>query len=421
MSKNITVIILAAGKGERMRSDLPKVLHPICGRPMFLYTLDLVKSLKIKNVIVVLGHKHREVVRLLSKNVKVVLQKRLLGTADAVKCTKGYLRGFKGSLLILYADHALFKRETISKLVRHHIKNNLDATLLTAVVNDPVGYGRILRDRGGVVSGVVEENKANDFQKDIKEINLGASCFDKEKLFDALRYIKADNPKKEYYLTESIGVLYKRDVSIEAIRISDIDEAMGINHYPDLVKANRLMRKRIHENLMKQGVRVFDPDSTFIDWDVKIGQNTTIYPFTVIERDVKIGKNCSIGPFTHLRPGTVIKDNVILGNFVELVRSDVGKRCRVKHFSYLGDSRIGSYVNIGAGSVTANFDGKKKSVTVIKDRAFIGSDTILIAPVKVGKSAVTGAGSVITKDNNVPDRGVVVGVPAKILKKRSKR
>lgn len=419
--KNITAIILAAGKGERMRSGLPKVLHPICGRPMLQYSLDLVKSLKIKNIVMVLGYRHAKIKKLLPKTVKIVIQKNPRGTADALKVTARFLKDFKGELLILYADHPLFKKETIEDLIKHHIRNRLDATLLTAKTDGPWGYGRILRDEFGNICEIVEENKANAFQKDIKEINLGASCFNKKKIFAVLKYIKADNPKREYYLTESVGILYKGDALIESVRISDINEARGVNCYSDLAKANRIMQDRIHLYLMQKGVRIFDPSSTFIDWDARISPSAIIYPFTVIERNVKIGKNCSIGPFCHLRPGTVVKDNVVLGNFVETVRSKIGSRTKVKHFSYLGDGRIGQDVNIGAGSVTANFDGRKKNITVIKDKAFIGSDTVLVAPVKIGKSSITGAGSVVTRGRSIPDGKVVAGVPAKILKKRKKR
>ena len=415
--KNIAAIILAAGKGERMKSEMPKVLHPICGRPMLEYVLDLVRALRIDKRIVILGHQHKTVRKSIAKGINIVIQKRLLGTADAVRCAMNLLRNFKGSILVLYADHPLFKRATIENLIRQHIKNNLDVTLLTAIADNPSGYGRILRDRYGSICAIVEEAKANDFQKEIKEVNLGAACFNKEKLFTALKYIKRNNPKREYYLTDTVGILYKRNAIIEALRAHDTMEALGINNYSDLIQANRLMQRWIHEGLINKGVKIFDPDSTFIDWGVGIGKDTVIYPFTIIERDVKIGKNCSIGPFCHLRPRTVIRDNVTLGNFVEVSRSHIGKETLIKHFSYLGDSRVGEKVNIGAGTVTANFDGKKKNITIIKDRAFIGSDTVLIAPVEVGRSAVTGAGAVVIKNKNVPDGKVAVGVPAKILNK----
>jgi bifunctional UDP-N-acetylglucosamine pyrophosphorylase/glucosamine-1-phosphate N-acetyltransferase len=387
---------------------------------MFLYTLDLVKKYKAKHIIAVLGHKHKMLKEYLPGGIKVVIQKRLLGTADAVRCTNRFLKAFKGTVLVLYADHPLFKEETIRKLIKHHLRNNCDVTLLTAKTYNPAGYGRILRDEYGNICGIIEENQANEFQKEIKEVNLGAICFNRRYLFKVLRQVKQDSRKKEYYLTQAIKLLYKQGALIESVKIANLDEAMGINCYSDLVKANQFMRKKICENLTNQEVKIVDPGSTFIDWDVKIGKHTVIYPFTIIDSGVKIGKYCSIGPFCHLRPGTTIKDKSQIGNFSELVRSKVGNRTRIKHFSYIGDARIGQDVNIGAGTVTANFDGKKKNITIIKDRAFIGSDTVLVAPVKIGKSAVTGAGCAVTKNKNVPDGKVVTGVPARILNKRGK-
>ena len=418
MAKDIVAIILAAGKGKRMKSSLPKVLHPLCERPMLDYVLDLVDGLRIKRKILVLGENHGMIKKHLKRKIEVAIQRKPQGTADAVKATEEKLKNFKGDLLILYADHPLFKKETIKMLIEHHQKNKLDLTLLTAYLKKPQGYGRIIRDRTGCVCKVLEEDKLNEYQKQIKEINLGACCFNKESLFSVLKDIKRNNVQKEYYLTDAVELLYKKNALIDAIKIEDIKEAMGINSYADLAKANRIMQERIIQRLFQKGVRIVDPSSTFIAYGTRIGEGTVIYPFTIIEKDVKIGRNCSLGPFIHLRRGTTIKDNVVLGNFLEVVRSRIGENTFAKHFSYLGDAWIGKGVNIGAGTVTANFDGKKKNPTIIKDKAFIGSDTILIAPLKVGKSAVTGAGSVIPHHHNVSDGEVVVGVPAKPLKNK---
>jgi bifunctional UDP-N-acetylglucosamine pyrophosphorylase/glucosamine-1-phosphate N-acetyltransferase len=418
MKNNLAVIILAAGKSTRMKSDTPKVLHPVCSRPMLGYVLDLVRDLKIKKAIAVLGYKREAVKKLLTPGIKIAIQRRLIGSGDAVRAAGNLLKGFKGTVLVLYGDNPLLKKETVSQLLKHHIESNSDATVLTAEVDKPSGYGRILRDKYGSILGIVEEKDADDFQKDIKEINTGIICFNKDKLFANLRYLKPDNLKKEYYLTDIIGIFYKKGYLVDHVKVSDINEALGINNRSDLAKANCLMQKRLNEELMQRGVTLVDPDSSFISYGTKIGQDSTIYPFTVIERNVKIGKRCRIGPFVHLRENTEIQDDVAVGNFLEIVRSKISSHSRAKHFCYIADSRIGGKVNIGAGTVTANFDGKKKSSTIIKNGAFIGSDTILIAPVKIGKGAITGAGSVVLKNKNVADNTVVVGVPAKTLKRK---
>jgi len=416
--KNIACIILAAGKSTRMKSDMPKVMHPLCGRPVLNYVLDLVKDSKISNVIAVLGHRHQEVRKIIPAGIKIAIQKRLAGTADALKSALPLLRNFKGTLLVLYADSPLLKKETVKQLLKQHKDGNSDVTLLTAVLEKPFGYGRILRDKYAAICGIAEDKDVDDYQKDIKEINTGIACFNKEKLERAIRHVQANNRKKEFYLTDVIGILYKNGAVINNLLLKDIDEALGINSRLDLAKANKLMHKRINEALMRSGVSIIDPDSSLISYGVKIGQDTVIYPFTVIQNNVRIGKRCSIGPFVHLREGTRIEDDVAVGNFLEIARSILSSKTLIKHFGYIGDSRIGRQVNIGAGTVTANFDGKRKHSTVIKDGAFIGCDTVFIAPLKIGRGAQTGAGSVIVKNTNVPDKSIVVGIPAKLLKKK---
>ena len=418
MRKNLAIIILAAGKSTRMKSGIPKVLHPICARPMLGYVLDLVRDLKPKKCVAVLGYKHEEVKKVLNPGIKIAVQKRLIGTADAVKVGLAVLKNFKGTVLVLYGDNPLLTKETINKLLKYHIENNLDTTLLTAQLDKPTGYGRILRDKYSSICGIVEEKDADDFQKDIKEINTGIICFNKKRLAECLKYIKPNNRKKEYYLTDIVSIFYKKGYLADAVKISDINEALGINSRSDLAKANSIMQVRINEDLMKSGVTLIDPATAFISYGTKVGADTTIYPFTVIERDVKIGNRCRIGPFIHLRENTQLDHDVVVGNFLEVNRSKISSRSRAKHFCYLADSKIGKNVNIGAGTVIANFDGKKKNTTVIKDGAFIGCDTVLIAPVKIGKNAKTGAGSVVIKNRNVPDKATVVGVPARILNKK---
>ena len=415
MSKEIAAIILAAGKSTRMKSATPKVLHKLCGRPMIGYVMDLARSLKPGRIIAVLGHKHELVSKEIPAQVKVTLQKRLIGTADAVKGSLRELKGFKGATLILYGDVPLLKKETVERLIKRHIENKADATLLTAQVKKPKGYGRVLRDKYFSICGIVEEKDADEFEKDIKEINTGIMCFNKISLQSALSEVKADNNKREYYLTDVIKILYSQGKLIEGIKVDDLSEATGINSRVELARANAVMQSKINESFMLSGVSIVDPGSTFINYGTRIGQDSVIYPFTVIESDVKIGKRCSIGPFVHLREGVRIADDVNLGNFLEITRAKIGKNTFAKHFCYIADTKIGNSVNIGAGTVTANFDGFKKQNTVIKDRAFIGSDTVMVAPVKVGRGSKTGAGAVIIKD--VPDQKTAVGVPARILKK----
>ncbi|MDD5506021.1 MAG: NTP transferase domain-containing protein [Candidatus Omnitrophica bacterium] len=416
MKKNIAVIILAAGKSTRMKSETPKVLHNLCGRPMLGYVLDLVASLKPKQVVTVLGFKQELVRKVIPRGVKIAIQKKLIGTADAVKTGLAALKGFKGTVLILYGDNPLLKKETLKKLLDYHIENNIDATLLTAQLKKPSGYGRILRDKCFSVCGIVEEKDADEVQKDIKEINTGIMAFNKESLAGNLKHIRSNNRKKEYYLTDIIGILAKKNYLVDGIKIEDSREALGINTRAELAKANSLMQERINQKFMQSGVTIIEPATAFINFGTRIGVDTVIYPFTVIERGVKIGKRCSVGPFAHLREGTELKNDVTAGNFIEMVRAKIGAKTLVKHFSYIGDSSVGSCVNVGAGTVTANFDGLRKNNTVIKDKASIGSDTVIVAPVKIGRRAVTGAGAVVTKD--IPDNTVVVGVPAKTLRKK---
>jgi len=417
MKKDIAVIVLAAGKSTRMRSETPKVLHNICGRPMLGYVFDLVASLSPARSVAVLGFKHEMVSGAVPDGVKIAVQKKLQGTADAIKAGLKSLKGFSGTVLVLYGDNPLLRKETLKKLIAYHKQSGADATLLTAELKKPSGYGRIIRDKYFSICGIVEEKDADEAQKDIKEINTGIMAFKKRSLDKYLGRIRNNNRKKEYYLTDMIGILSAKGCLVEGLKAEDADEGLGINTRQELSRADSLIRRRINEGLMRKGVSIIDPDSTFICFDAKIGADTVIYPFTVVERNVKIGRHCSVGPFAHLREGTELKDGVTAGNFIEISRSRVGASTFVKHFSYLGDSSLGSRVNIGAGTVTANFDGFNKHKTVIKDNARIGSDTIIVAPVVIGANAVTGAGSVVTKD--VPGSAVVAGVPARNLKKKT--
>jgi bifunctional UDP-N-acetylglucosamine pyrophosphorylase / glucosamine-1-phosphate N-acetyltransferase len=418
MAKNIKTIILAAGKGTRMKSELPKVLHTIVGRPLIQFVLDNVKALGLKDTCVVVGFRQDLVKNHLDKKIKTIEQKRLLGTGDALKAVTAKLKGFKGNLLVLYGDSPLIERASLENLIKTHTSSGADCTLLTAVIDNPFGYGRIIRDNYSRIRRISEEVDSSAAERQIKEVNVGAYCFKSQVLPKALKEIKANNKKKEYYLTDIIAVMASMGLSIESAEVKGRGEVLGINSREDLAAAAKIIRGRILRNFMENGVAIIDPENTYIESDVKIGQDTVIYPFTFIEKDVTIGANCSIGPLCHIRAHVTIKDNVKLGNFVEISRSRLEKGAVAKHFSFIGDAQVGEKVNIGAGVVTANYDGVNKSLTQIAEGAFIGSHSVLVAPVKIGKKAVTGAGSIVTKGHNVPDHGVVVGVPARLLRKK---
>lgn len=409
-------IILAAGEGTRMKSELPKVLHQICGRPMIAYALDLAGSAGVKQPIVVLCHGADAVKPALPKDAKVVLQAKPQGTGDAVLAAKKALGSATGSVLILYADTPLLRRTTVQKLIESHFKTGATCTLLTAHLADPSGYGRILRNEGGQIAGIVEEAEASAAQRAIREINVGPMVCTAQALLEALAAVKPSASKKEVYLTTVISHIGRQEgTKIQAIRVEEVSEAMGINSRTELARAIGVIRQRIVDAHLHNGVTIEDPQTTFIDHGVTIGTDTIIHPYTVIESGVAIGKRCSIGPFARLRRGVALSDEVRVGNFAELVRTKVGPRVRINHMSYLGDAVIEEGVNIGAGTVTANYDGQDKHSTLIGKGAFVGSDTVLIAPVKIGPGAITGAGSVVTKAHDVPAKGVVVGVPARLM------
>ncbi|MBI4341555.1 MAG: bifunctional N-acetylglucosamine-1-phosphate uridyltransferase/glucosamine-1-phosphate acetyltransferase [Candidatus Omnitrophica bacterium] len=414
--RTVHAIILAAGEGTRMKSELPKVLHSICGRPMISYALNLAAGAGVKQPIVVLGKGAELVKPHLPKETKVVLQPNRAGTGDAVLVAKKALGAPTGEVLILYGDTPLLRRTTVQKLIETHFKAGATCTLLTAHLADPSGYGRIARDENGKVVGIIEEAEANAAQRAIREVNVGTLICNTQALVAALATVTPSASKKELYLTQIISHIAKQEgAKIHVAKVEEVSEALGINSRGELARATGVIRQRIVDMHLQNGVTIEDPQSTFIDYGVSIGADTTIRPYTVIETGVSIGKRCVIGPFARLRRGVAVADEVRIGNFVELVRTKVGPRVRINHVSYLGDATIDEGANIGAGTITANYDGKEKHATHIGKGAFIGSDTVLIAPVKVGPGAITGAGSVVTRDHDVPAKGVVVGVPARPL------
>ncbi|NLI12827.1 bifunctional UDP-N-acetylglucosamine diphosphorylase/glucosamine-1-phosphate N-acetyltransferase GlmU [Pelotomaculum propionicicum] len=428
---NLATVILAAGKGTRMKSKLPKVLHKICGDTMISHVINAVAAAGVKKTIVVVGHGADRVTSEVAGRAQVALQEEQLGTAHALMQAAPYLSSFQGEILVLCGDTPLIEASTLLDLYHSHTEAGSDATVLTATVADPAGYGRVVRnDRGDLVK-IVEQKDAAPEEKQIREINTGIYCFAAAGLFEALNRLAPNNAQGEYYLTDILEMYISEGRRVGAVRLDDPIEIMGINDRVQLAEAEKHMRGRILNELMLSGVTIIDPLSTFVDKQVRVGRDTVIYPFTFIEGDTIIGEDCvigpntrlinsvvgngvsiqnslvtessmgdlcSIGPFAYLRPGTELARGVKVGNFSEIKKSTIGEGSKVPHLSYVGDATIGRNVNIGAGTITCNYDGHNKWPTRIGDGAFIGSNTNLVAPVNIGAGAVTGAGSTITKD-----------------------
>ncbi|MDK2888207.1 MAG: bifunctional UDP-N-acetylglucosamine pyrophosphorylase / glucosamine-phosphate N-acetyltransferase [Thermoanaerobacter sp.] len=428
---SLAAVILAAGKGTRMKSGLPKVMHRVCGRPMIEYVLDAVQGAGVEEIVVVVGFGGDLVARTVQDRARVVYQHQQLGTAHALLQAAPVLGNFPGAILVVCGDTPLVTSSTLARLAAAHAEMGARATILTAILEDPTGYGRVIRDGEGRVQRIVEQRDATPRELAVKEINTGIYCFSAPGLFDALSAIKSENAQGEYYLTDIIGQLVQQGEPVAALKVEDPREVEGINDRRQLARMEAYLRQQILEELMLSGVTVVDPATTFVDRNVKIGSDTVIYPFTIIEgntvigrncvigpgsrlidvqtgegvviehsviRESKIGDKCTIGPFAYIRPGCVLAPEVKVGDFVELKKTVVGRGSKIPHLSYVGDATVGSGVNIGAGTITCNYDGEKKWPTVIGDGAFIGSNTNLVAPVEVGKGAFIGAGSTITRD-----------------------
>jgi len=403
-----------------MKSETPKVLHKVCGKPVLEYVLDITRALRSLTTYVVVGHGSQKVREAIGGGVTFVEQPQLLGTGDAVGRCASYLKDHKGCVLVLCGDTPLLSRDIVASLLKQHRRSHASATVLTAHIADPRGYGRILRDKRGNFLAIREQKDASDFEDKIKEINVGVYCFDSKDLFLTLKKVKLNPGKKEYYLTDVIELLLADGKRVATFTTEDETVAFGINTREDLAAAQAIIRSRILSKHMLSGVTITDPQTTFIDADVKIGRDTVIHPVTFIHADVRIGRNCTIGPMARIRPGSRISDNVEVGNFAEVSRASLGKGVFQKHFSFVGDASVGAWANIGAGVVTANYDGVNKNKTVIGSRAFIGSDAILVAPNKIGAGAMVGAGSVVARGKNIPAGMIAVGVPARVIKKVSK-
>ena len=454
---NIYGVILGAGEGTRMKSCLPKVLHKVAGKELISHVIDCLNHVKLQKLFVVIGSGSDLVLKHLKRfdenlNITTALQEKRLGSGHALLQIKKYAEGLKGHLIVMCGDTPLVRQETIKQLLQYHIKNKNFATILSGIVNEPFGYGRIVRDSNGNVSCIIEEKSASQEQKQIKEINSGIYCFDLETLWQALSKVKNDNNKKEYYLTDVISILNKSGYKTDALSITNEEEILGINDRKQLAYASKILRNRKLDKLMSDGITIIDPTTTYIDNDVIIGQDTVIKPNTSIEGKVKIGKNCQIGPntcicnsligddtiilysyvdgsniknnvkigpFSHIRPASILKDNVKVGNFSEVKKSIIDKGSKVNHLSYIGDAIIGKDVNIGAGTITCNYDGNNKHQTIIQDEVFVGSNVNLVAPVKIGKKVLIAAGSTIT-ENVLPNK-LTIARARQIIKVRKKK
>ncbi len=411
MVMEIKSVILAAGKGTRMKSETPKVLHKIFDKTLLGYVLDSVKSFS-NEAFVIVGHKAEVVTEFVNKNysfAKTVLQTPQLGTGHAVSMVCPQLENFDGLVLILCGDTPLVREKTLKKFVDEHIASGADLSVMSTIFENPANYGRIIRRANGALEKIVEEKDATDTEKAVKEINAGIYCMNWAKIKPAFSQLTSSNAQGEYYLTDIIEWANLQGLSVQASVLEDSDEIYGINSRENLAIATRLMNQRKLHELMANGVTIVDPASTWISQDTEIGADTIVFPGTYIEgSNNKIGKNCKIGPFAHLRGDVEIADNVKIGNFVEVKKSKIGEHTNACHLTYIGDSELGANINIGAGTITANYNPltKVKSKTVLKDNVKIGSNTVLVAPVTVEEGANVGAGSVITK--NVPARALAL-------------
>ena len=393
-------IILAAGISSRMNTQMAKVLHEVCGRPMLAYVLDACHQVGIKKIYVVVGFSSEQVRECFSDyDIVWVEQDKQLGTGHAVLCCREHLKDFRGETLVLCGDGPLIRAETLKSLIESHEAGQSAATLATAILEDPAGYGRIVRDKYNNIQGIVEDSDCTKEQKAINEINPSYYLFDNQVLLEALENVKPNNVKEEYYLTDAVSGIISTGHKVTAVTAVRPEEAMGVNSRAQLSEASKIMQHRIQQQLMDNGVTIVDPDNTWIDARAKIGQDTIIEPFTYIHGEVEIGQGCRIGPFAYLRNGTVLKNDVVLGVYSEIKNSTLADGVRARHHSYIGDAVVGQNVNFGAGSITANFDGKKVSRINIGNNSFIGSGAILIAPLELKDGSHVSAGTVVSQES----------------------
>ena len=408
----IKSIILAAGKGTRMKSDMPKVLHTIFDKTLVGYVIDAVNNTGLADEnFVIVGHQAERVEEYINKNydnAKCVLQSPQLGTGHAVSMALPYLKDFDGEVIILCGDTPLITSETIKEFVEYHRENKSDLTVMSAIFENPTNYGRIIRNQDGSLNSIVEEKDATPEQKAVKEINAGIYCINWAKIKPAFNELTSNNAQGEYYLTDIIKWGNEKNLSVNAYTLKNNEEIFGINSKTHLAEATKMLNNKIVQKHLDNGVQIIDPATTWISPETEIGADTVIYPSCYINGKNKIGKHCKIGPFAHLRGDVVLEDYVKIGNFVEVKKTTIKSHTNACHLTYLGDSEIGSNVNIGAGTITANYNPltKVKSKTIIKDNVKIGSNSVLVAPVTIEEGANVGAVGVITK--NIPEWSLAI-------------
>jgi bifunctional UDP-N-acetylglucosamine pyrophosphorylase/glucosamine-1-phosphate N-acetyltransferase len=418
MSRPDTVILLAAGQGTRMKTGWAKVMAPLCGRPMIAWVVDQALALDPARVLVVVGYRAEEVTAALSGldprgRIRTVIQAEQRGTGHAVQCCLPELGDRPGQVLLLYGDMPLLQPASLSRLCEEQARHPGSVALLTSRPADARGFGRVVRGPEGSVERIVEEKDATDAEREIREVNLGVYAFDGEFLARSLPKLQANNAQRELYVTDVVGMFARDGRRSAAIELADEREAIGVNTLAHLAEARAVLQQRINEAHMLAGVYIEDPSTTFVAHGVRIGVGTHVAPCSVIEKGSTIGAGCHVGPFAHVGENTTLEDGAEIGNFTETKRSRLGRKSKAKHLAYIGDAVIGERVNVGAGTVFANYDGRAKHATTVGDRTFLGCGTVLVAPCSTGEGAVTGANAVVTHGSHVGAGELWVGVPAR--------